>query len=129
MKEHKGLDDLEIYQLAMEIGEIVWGIVVKWEWLMQKHPGSQYAEAADSIAANISEGYGRFHYKDTRNFCFIARGSLSETRTWTSKSFNRKLITDEQYTDLMEKIIHLNKKLNNYINWLEEQIKNNKDKP
>ena len=113
----------------MEIGEIVWAIVIQWEWFTKKHPGSQYAEAADSIAANISEGYGRFHYKDTRNFCFIARGSLSETRTWTPKSFHWKLITDEQHTDLMEKIIHLNKKLNNYINWLEEQIKNNKDKP
>jgi len=31
MKEHKGLDDLEIYTLAMEIGEIVWGIVMQWE--------------------------------------------------------------------------------------------------
>ena len=96
---------------------------------LKKHPGIQYAEAADSIAANISEGYGRYFFKDTRNFCFIARGSLSETRTWTCKSFNRGMITAEQHQDLMDKIVYLNKKLNNYINWLDEQIKNNKDKP
>ena len=55
MKEHKGLDDLEIYRLAMEIGEEVWKLVSEWAWLEKKHPGIQYTEAADSIAANISE--------------------------------------------------------------------------
>ena len=129
MKEHKGLDDLEIYRLAMEIGEEVWKLVSEWAWLEKKHPGIQYTEAADSIAANISEGYGRFYFKETRHFCFIARGSLSETRTWTSKSFNRELITASQHQCLMDKIVCLHKKLNNYINWLEAQIANNKDKP
>jgi len=54
---------------------------------------------------------------------------LSETRTWTAKSFHRNLISDAQHQEMMDKIIHLNKKLNNYINWLEEQMKKQKDDP
>jgi four helix bundle protein len=27
------------------------------------------------MAANISEGFGRYHFKDRKNFMFYARGS------------------------------------------------------
>ncbi len=65
------LENLEIYQLALEIGEIVWKNVEKWEWFAKKTVGSQFTEAADSISANIAEGYGRYFYKDRRVFCYI----------------------------------------------------------
>lgn len=58
------LEDLEVYKVAMEIGEIVWTIVSRWEYFEKKTLGSQFVNAADSIALNISEGYGRFHYKE-----------------------------------------------------------------
>lgn len=65
------LENLEIYQLALEIGEIVWKNVEKWEWFAKKTVGSQFTEAADSISANIAEGYDRYFYKDRRVFCYI----------------------------------------------------------
>ena len=64
------LEALEVYKVAMEIGEIVWTIVDKWDYFPKKTLGAQYVEAADSIAMNISEGYGRFHYKENKNFCY-----------------------------------------------------------
>jgi four helix bundle protein len=69
------LEDLEVYKVAMEIGEIVWNIVIKWTYFEKKTLGAQFVEAADSIALNISEGYGRFHYKENKNFCYYSRGS------------------------------------------------------
>lgn len=30
------LEDLEIYKVAMEIGELVWGIVTKWKYFEKK---------------------------------------------------------------------------------------------
>lgn len=77
----KGLEDLEIYQLAMEIGEMVWDIVLKWDIFPKSTVGNNFVRAADSVAYNISEGYGRHFFRENRNFCFIARGSLSETKT------------------------------------------------
>ena len=53
------LEDLEVYKVAMEIGEIVWSIVIRWEYFEKKTLGAQLVDAADSIAFNISEGYGR----------------------------------------------------------------------
>jgi four helix bundle protein len=79
------LEDLEVYKVvppqAGEIGEIVWSAVDKWDYFPKKTLGAQYVDAADSIAMNISEGYGRFHYKENKNFCYYSRGSAKETLT------------------------------------------------
>ncbi len=40
---------------------------------------SQQLAAADSIAANIEEGYGRGSRKDYAHFLIISRGSAQET--------------------------------------------------
>lgn len=109
------LEELDIYQMAMEIGEIVWNIVIKWDYFPKTTTGKQWVEASDSIAANISEGYGRFHFKDKRNFYYNARGSLSESKTWTTKSRNRKLISEGEYQTLYEKMKRLHLSLNNHI--------------
>jgi hypothetical protein len=36
MKDSILLEDLEIYKLAVEIGEEVWNIVVKWEYFPRR---------------------------------------------------------------------------------------------
>ncbi len=109
------LEELKVYQFAMEIGELIFNITVKWDLFNKKSLGDQYLRAADSIALNISEGYGRFHYKENKNFCWYARGSLFETKTANQKAFNRKLITDEEYNNLLSKLKECHLLLNGYI--------------
>ena len=41
--------------------------------------GYQIIRSADSIAANIAEGYGRYSPKDKANFYRYSRGSFEET--------------------------------------------------
>lgn len=97
------LEDLEVYKVAMEIGEIVWTIVEKWDYFPKKTLGAQYVNAADSIALNISEGYGRFHFKENKNFCYYSRGSAKETLTVSVKAKNRGLLNDEEFSLLTQK--------------------------
>ena len=115
------LEDLEIYHLALEVGEIVWKIVETWEYSYKRHPGRQFAESADSIAANIAEGHGRFFYKEKKVFCYYARGSLLEAKTWSYKSCKRNLMTRNEYMDLLQKLKTLHHKLNTYIKSLKEK--------
>ena len=98
------LEELEVYQVAMQIGEKMWEIVDKWDYFPKKTLGSQYVEAADSIAMNISEGYGRFHYKENRNFCYYSRGSAKETLTVTVKAKMRNLLSEEDFNVLSQKL-------------------------
>ena len=110
------LEALEVYKVAMEIGEIVWTIVDKWDYFPKKTLGAQYVEAADSIAMNISEGYGRFHYKENKNFCYYSRGSAKETLTATNKAKVRNLISDEEFALLSQKLDSYFRLMYGYIN-------------
>ncbi len=109
------LKELNVYQLAMDVGESVWAIVGKWDFFAKDTVGKQLVKAADSIAANISEGFGRFHYKENRQFCYYSRGSLFETRTWLNKSLHRQLISNTNFEVLENKLNLLGRRLNTYI--------------
>jgi four helix bundle protein len=50
------LDELRVYQLAMDVGERVWEAVDGWSYFAKDTVGKQLVKAADSVAANLSEG-------------------------------------------------------------------------
>jgi len=109
------LEELKVYQLSMEIGDECWTIVSRWNHFECDTIGKQLVRAADSIAANISEGFGRFHFKENRYFNFVARGSLFETKTWLDKAVKRNLVTFEEFSKLKIEMNELGKLLNGYI--------------
>jgi four helix bundle protein len=98
------LEDLVVYQMAMEIADEVYEIVDKRGNFPKWTTGKQLVDASDSIATNISEGYGRYFYKENRQFQYFSRGSQSETKTWLTKAKNRNLIEIEKYNELMQKL-------------------------
>jgi four helix bundle protein len=110
------LEELKVYQLSMGIAEEIWDIVNKWDYFSKDTIGKQLIRAVDSVAANLSEGFGRFFYKEERQFCYYSRGSLYETLTWLTKASNRKLVTCEDYDKFTKEINNIGVKLNNYIN-------------
>ena len=120
------LEDLEIYRLSMKFGEKIWDLVENWDYFSKGTVGKQLIRASDSVSANISEGFGRFHFKETRQFSYFARGSLYETKTWITKGHQRKLINDNDFENLLKDIDILGVKLNNYISSINRLSKNNK---
>ena len=111
----KGLENLEIYEEAMQIGDQVWDLVDGWGWFARRTVGVQWVRAVDSIAANIAEGYGRYHYKENLRFCYYARGSLQESKTWLRKASRRALIEAANADQLNDDLATLPKRLNAYI--------------
>ncbi|MCG6945713.1 MAG: four helix bundle protein [Deltaproteobacteria bacterium] len=117
------LEDLQVYQLAMDIGERVWEIVIEWNYFARDTIGKQLVKAADSVAANISEGWGRYYYKENRQFCYYSRGSLKETLTWMRKAQNRGLVDTRSFEPLRKDINIASVKLNNYISSIGKKYK------
>lgn len=109
------VDDLRVYQLAMGLGEEVWKTINNWSHFHKDTIGKQLVRSVDSVAANISEGFGRYHFKEAKHFYYYSRGSLYETKTWLNKAKNRGLITEQQFTDFESTIKVISIKLNNYI--------------
>ena len=46
------LEDLEIYQLSIEIGEKVWDMVKDWKYFEKDTIGKQLVRSTDSVSAN-----------------------------------------------------------------------------
>jgi len=109
------LEDFKVYNLAMDLGELVYSEVKKWDYFDKDTVGKQLVRCCDSIAANLSEGLGRYHYKERKNFSYYSRGSLFETKTWLTKAKNRKLISEDVFCDLINKLETTGIKINNYI--------------
>lgn len=125
---HSKFEDLEIYQLAEKLSDLIWSIVIKWDSFPKNTIGIQYVDASDSIGSNISEGYGKGSFADRSRFAKISRGSLFETIHWTKKSKRRKLISDNEFKEIFEIIDILLPKLSSYINYLDDNSKKKKSK-
>ncbi|MEK7542980.1 MAG: four helix bundle protein [Patescibacteria group bacterium] len=118
------LEDLEIYVLACEIGKDAWDVYTKMDWQTKKVIGDQFVTAVDSIAANVAEGFGRFHYADKNKFNYNARGSLLESFHWINTLATRDFINENESVKFKGKLDRLGIKLNNYISSTRNQIGN-----
>ena len=115
------LGDLEVYNSSLKLSEEIWKIYKLLDNDLKYNIGSQVIRSIDSIGANIAEGYGRFHYKDSVKFYYNARGSLWESKHWILLLYKRNLITKEIYIKIIKDLEILGKKLNAFINSLKNK--------
>lgn len=114
--KHIQLQNLEIYQLAREISRVAWTVYERLHWQDRKIMGDQFLTASDSIGANLTEGYHRYHFLDRIKFFYNSRGSLGEARDyWIELLAERSKIKVEEYYDFIELCNDYGKKLNRFI--------------
>jgi len=115
MSEYVKLEDLNIYQVAVVLSDFGWKIYEPLDWKMQKIMGDQFIRSVDSVAANIAEGYGRYHYLDRIRFYYTARASLLEAIHWARLLGKRKVISNEQCLEFVKQANNVHYQLNNWI--------------
>lgn len=109
------IKELKVYNRSMDLAEQVWQCTNDWDYFSKQTIGLQLIRAVDSIAANLSEGYGRYHFKESKKFCYYARGSLLETKTWLTKANHRQMINNTTYSEFIKEIDIIGKMLNKFI--------------
>ena len=80
----------------------------------------QLIRSSRSIATNIAEGHGRFHFQEQIQFCRQARGSLSEVLNHIYTAFDCN-VSKEQVQNLEHKYQLLLKLINGYLLFLKNQ--------
>lgn len=115
----KSFKDLDIYNSAFQLAKEVHLMTKKLPKYELYELGSQTRRSAQSIRANIVEGYGRRKYKnDFSKFLVFAEGSLLETES------HLEMIKDLYQLDeinlLLEKYSQLGKQLNKFIQYVEK---------
>ena len=78
--KNRGYMKLIVWQKAIQLFDVVWNIAFK-ESKIDFKLRSQWVDAAQSISANVAEGYGRRSINDYIQFLYYALGSLAETMT------------------------------------------------
>lgn len=106
------VEDITCYKTSIELSSVIYKLVRKWDYLDQKTTGVQLIRSIDSIAANIAEGFGRYHKKDKIKFFYNARASAYETTHWVKTAFERKLISKKSYDEIMLGLEQLPKQIN-----------------
>lgn len=103
-------------ELRIAVSEMVKLFPVEEKYELTK----QIIRSSRSIAANIAEGFGRFHYKENIQFCRQARGSLSETLEHLICAHDEEFIDQKVYENIRQKIELCWKILNGYIAYLKK---------
>lgn len=114
----KSFEDLEVWQLAKKLALEIYKLTVKFPKDEKFGLISQLRSAAISISANIAEGFGRYHLKDSVKFYYNARGSLLEVKSHLLIAHEVGLVEDGECQRLLAIIKNLSVKLNNFINSL-----------
>lgn len=115
------LDDFEVYLLARKFRKKVYVIINQLPSDEKYNLTSQMRDAIISVTNNIAEAHGRWHFKESIQFCRIARGSTEEIID------DLNICIDQNYYDI-EKCLkykdagyELVKKINSYIAYLNKQ--------
>jgi four helix bundle protein len=117
----KGLGSLKLWQRAVDFAEYIYRIVLpelpaEEKWCLSQ----QLRRSAESIPANIAEGYGRYYYQEGIRFCYIARGSLEETYSHLFLANRLGYLTEEINHHALDKINELRRMISGYITYLKQ---------
>ena len=122
-KKYLMLNDIEAYKNSFKLSNLVWDIIIKWDYFAKDTVGKQFVRAVDSISANMAEGFGRYGKKDKIKFYRYSLGSLFESLDWNEKSHIRKLLDEEEYSKIFEELIKLPKAINSLIQFTDNKLK------
>lgn len=116
--EIQTFEDLEVWQLARKISTDIFVLVKKFPKAELYRLTDQAIRSSRSIADNISEGYGRFHYQENIQFCRISRGSAYELINHLITANDCSYITDSELKYHKRQVTRCIQMINGYIRYL-----------
>src|SRR5574341_1299723 len=106
--------DLEIWKLAIELGDRLFDIADLLEVKHLYRFAEQVRGAGMSMSNNIAEGSGCPSDKEFARFLDIARRSTFENANIVIILFRRKLLDEKTQNDLLEEFDHLCIRISNF---------------
>lgn len=125
MGKNEGFESLEAWQKAREIRRIVFKVTKNFPKHERYDLHDQITRSSRSVSANIAEGYGRFHFKESIQFCRIARGSLSETMNHMIESKECGYVSEELMSEFRNEYTSCMRLINGFVRYLNQVAERN----
>lgn len=109
------IEDLDFFKNLEKLIDEIWDEVITWTPFIRDTLGKQLVESADSSAANLVEGDGRYSYREAIRFFHIARGEAREARHWLKRSKVRGLMNPDKADSFIERFNDIIPKVNSLI--------------
>lgn len=122
-KEIRSFEDLKVWKCARKLQSKVSKLVKGFPKSEQYRLTDQMVRASRSVARNIAEGYGRYHYQENIQFCRHSRGSLNELLNDLITAFEENYIDKDQLESYRGEIETCHRLLNGYIRYLKKANK------
>ena len=118
--KNRGYMNLIIWQRAMDLFQLAWQLTHS-DVLIDFKLRSQLVDAAQSVSANIAEGYGRRGINEYLQFLYVGLGSLGETLTRVIGLSRTNQITAEALKNFDELHYEVENRLSRLIEKLEHK--------
>jgi four helix bundle protein len=113
-----GLENLKIYKLAVRLEVFIYKVTEKFPLDERFRSVDQLKRSSSSVPNNISEAYGKFHYRSMVNHLYIARDEAEETKSGVIRAYKKGFITKNLSDFIEEKYTELLKGINAYIKFI-----------
>ena len=120
--KNRGYMNLIVWQRAMDLFHLAWQLThsdVSIDFKLR----SQLVDAAQSVSANIAEGYGRRGLNEYLQFLYVGLGSLGETLTRVIGLARTNQISNEA----LKKFDELHYEVENRLSRLIEKLEHKRD--
>ena len=118
MASIKRFEDLEIWKLARRICVDIEMLFTKTDLGKNYSLRNQMERSSGSIMDNIAEGFDRDGNREFIIFLSYAKGSAGELKSQLYRSFDKSLISQEQFKECSGKCQELQNKIGGFMNYL-----------
>lgn len=113
-------EDLIAWQKARQFAHEIYELTCLDKFSRDFSLVDQIRRSSGSVMDNIAEGFDRGGNKEFIHFLFIAKSSLSETKSQLYRAFDRKYINEEILKEKLEKADELSKIIGGLISYLQK---------
>lgn len=104
--------DLEIFKLSRQLAKEIFQVTLQFPAEEKYSLTDQIPRSSRSVKANIAEGWGkRIYINSFKSHLVNSNGSLEETKSWCISALDCNYISEEVYTDFINKAEIIGSKL------------------
>lgn len=113
--------DLEVWKWCRDLRRDIEVLGQRLPRQEQHRLAGQMIRAARSVTANLAEGFGRFHYRETIQSCRMARGSLFELLDHLQMAADNGYLKAPQFSAYEARVASGIKLLNGFVRYLQKR--------